>query len=136
LVHAVNNAIDHGIENAEVRAAQDKPPAGNIWLCARHEGAELLISLRDDGQGIDWRRLSEKAAQRGLPNATTADLVELMCMDGISTRDSATATSGRGVGLAALKEATLSLGGRMEVMSEAGKGTTFLFRFAAHGTVA
>jgi two-component system chemotaxis sensor kinase CheA len=129
LVHAVNNAVDHGIESAEVRSAQGKSPAGNLWLSARREGTALLISLRDDGRGIDWSRLSEKAAERGLPNTITADLVELMCMDGISTRDSATATSGRGVGLAALKEATLSLGGRMEVASEAGKGTTFLFRF-------
>jgi two-component system chemotaxis sensor kinase CheA len=130
LVHAVNNAVDHGIEDAETRVAHGKAPAGTLWLTARRDGAELLISLRDDGQGIDWKRLSAKAAERGLPSATTADLVELMCMDGVSTRDSATETSGRGVGLAALREATLSLGGRMEVSSEAGKGTTFLFRFA------
>jgi HPt (histidine-containing phosphotransfer) domain-containing protein len=134
MVHAVNNAVDHGIENADARVARGKSPAGTLWLTARRQGAELHISLRDDGQGIDWTRLRQKAAERGVPNATTADLVELMCMDGISTRDNATATSGRGVGLAALKEATLSLGGHMEVESEPGKGTRFLFRFPTQAT--
>jgi two-component system, chemotaxis family, sensor kinase CheA len=134
-VHAINNAVDHGIESAETRAARGKTPTGNLWLSARHEGTELHISLRDDGQGIDWGRLAERANQRGLHNPTTADLVEIMCMNGVSTRDHATATSGRGVGLAALKEATLSLGGRMEVSSEPGKGTLLLFRFPDHGVV-
>jgi two-component system, chemotaxis family, sensor kinase CheA len=132
-VHAVNNAVDHGIENAETRGARGKTPTGNLWFSAGREGTELHISLRDDGQGIDWGRLAERAKQRGLHNPTTADLVEIMCMDGVSTRDNATATSGRGVGLAALKEVTLSLGGRMEVSSEPGKGTLLLFRFPDYG---
>lgn len=132
LVHAVNNSVDHGIETAETRVARGKPAAGTLWLAARREGADLIISLRDDGQGIDWKRLAEKAAGRGYAGRTTADLIAFMCSDGVSTRDNVTGTSGRGVGLAALNEATRSMGGRMDVVSEPGKGTSLLFRFAGH----
>lgn len=129
LIHAVNNAVDHGIEDPETRLAQGKPAAGTLWMVASREGSEMVISLRDDGKGIDWKRLAQKGAERGLPNQTKAELIEVMCSDGVSTKDNVTGTSGRGVGLAALRDATISLGGRLEVESEEGKGTTFLFRF-------
>jgi two-component system chemotaxis sensor kinase CheA len=133
LVHAVNNAVDHGIEDPETRKARGKPEAGNLWMLACREGTDLVISLRDDGKGIDWKRLAEKGAERGLPNSTKAELIDVMCADGVSTRDNVTGTSGRGVGLAALREAVISLGGQLDVESEQGKGTTFLFRFRGHG---
>jgi two-component system chemotaxis sensor kinase CheA len=134
LVHAVSNAVDHGIEAPEVREAQGKPAAGKLWMEARRDGADLVISLRDDGKGIDWKRLAEKGAERGLPNQTKAELIDIMCMDGVSTAKSVTGTSGRGVGLAALREAVVALGGRLGVESEAGKGTAFHFRFRGHDT--
>ncbi|HEX7499890.1 MAG TPA: ATP-binding protein, partial [Polyangia bacterium] len=130
LVHAVNNAVDHGIEDPEAREAQGKPPAGTLWLAVRREGSDMVLSLRDDGRGIDWKRLAEKGAERGMPTQSLAQLIDVMCTDGVSTSNGVTGTSGRGVGLAALREATITLGGRMGVDSEAGKGTTFVFRFS------
>lgn len=129
LTHAIGNAVEHGIEDPETRLAQGKPAEGALWLTARHEGNELTISLRDDGRGIDWSSLSETAAKRGLAHATEADLVEALFTDGVSTKAEVSVTSGRGVGLAALREAALAVGGRIEVRSERGAGTCFLFRF-------
>jgi two-component system chemotaxis sensor kinase CheA len=134
LVHAVNNAVDHGIEDEETRLAQGKSAAGTLWLTARHAGTDLVISVRDDGRGIDWDFLAKKGAERGMPAANKTDLIDIMCMDGVSTARITSSTSGRGVGMAALREAVLSLGGRIEVESEHGKGTTFEFWFSEHGT--
>jgi two-component system, chemotaxis family, sensor kinase CheA len=132
LVHAVNNAVDHGIEDAKTREAQGKPPSGSLWLTARRESSDLVISVRDDGRGIEWKRLAVEGAKRGIPNKTKAELIEVMCTDGVSTAQETSQTSGRGVGLAALRAVTLSLTGRLEVESESGKGTTFFFRFVGH----
>jgi C4-dicarboxylate-specific signal transduction histidine kinase len=131
LVHAINNAVDHGIEDPEARRALGKAPAGNLWLAAQSDENEIILSVRDDGRGIDWSRVQARAAEKGLPHATRADLVEAMFADGVSTRDRASEISGRGVGLAALRAETLALGGRIEVESEAGRGTSLLFRFCA-----
>lgn len=131
LVHAINNAVDHGIEDPEARRALGKAPAGTLWLMARSEDHEIVLSVRDDGRGVDWSRLEARAAEKGLPHATHAELVEAMFADGVSTRDRASEISGRGVGLGALRAATLALGGRIEVESEASRGTSLLFRFGA-----
>jgi two-component system chemotaxis sensor kinase CheA len=85
--------------------------------------------VRDDGRGIDWSKVEARAAEKGLPHATHAQLVEAIFADGVSTKDRASQISGRGVGLAALRAATLTLGGHIEVESEAGRGTCLLFRF-------
>jgi HPt (histidine-containing phosphotransfer) domain-containing protein/two-component sensor histidine kinase len=129
LVHAINNAIDHGIEDAATRVAQQKPAAGRLWLSARRDAGDLVISLRDDGRGVDWRRLSAKAAAKGLPHATQQELVSAMLTDGVTTRDEVTSTSGRGIGLTALHEMTAALGGNIEFSSEPRAGTTLTFRF-------
>ena len=129
MVHAINNAVDHGIEPRDVRVAQDKPPEGRLWLMARREAAELVITLRDDGRGVDWSQLAARAAAAGLPSTSPTDLVEAMFTDGLSSKGDVTTTSGRGIGLAALRETTRALGGSVEVQSEPGVGTTFLFRF-------
>jgi len=128
-IHVVNNAVDHGIEEPEERTAANKSAAGNLWLTATREDGRLVISLRDDGRGVDWQMLTKRAQEHGMPSATRADLVGVMFSDGISTRDAATQTSGRGVGLAALREAVVALGGQIQVQSESGQGTTFEFRF-------
>ena len=128
-IHVVNNAVDHGIEEPEVRTAANKPAAGNLWLTAAREKGQLIISLRDDGRGVDWQRLAKRAQEHGMPSSTRAELVNAMFSDGISTRETATQTSGRGVGLAALREAVVALGGQIQVQSEPGMGTTFEFRF-------
>src|SRR6185295_4651551 len=87
----------------------------------------FVVSVSDDGRGIDWRKLAEKAAAAGLPTATRADLEQALFADSISTRDSVSETSGRGVGLGAVRAAVIGLGGSIEVESAAGQGTTFRF---------
>jgi two-component system chemotaxis sensor kinase CheA len=129
LIHAINNAIDHGIEEPETRIARLKPAGGVLWLTAREEAGTLAISVRDDGRGIDWPALAAAGAARGLPHGSRADLIEVLFAEGVSTRETATSTSGRGVGLAALRAATTALGGSIEVSSEANAGTSLLFRF-------
>jgi chemotaxis protein histidine kinase CheA len=88
----------------------------------------VVIRLQDDGRGIDWEKVAQRAAGLGLPHATRADLEAALFADGVSTRSVATTTSGRGVGLAALREATLHMGGRIVVRSERNVGTSFEFR--------
>jgi HPt (histidine-containing phosphotransfer) domain-containing protein len=133
LVHAINNALDHGIEDPDTRVARGKPRTGTLWLTARREPVEghpeLRITLRDDGGGLDWARLAAQAAARGLAHATQGDLVDAIYADGVSTRVQVGSLSGRGVGMAALRAATSALGGRVEIQSEAGVGTTLRFRF-------
>jgi len=129
MVHAVANAVDHGIEDAATRRSRGKPERGQLWLAAQRDGRAIVISVRDDGGGIDWTRLAERAVARGLAHETREDLVSVMLTDGVSTRDEAGQTSGRGVGLAALLQATTRMGGSIEVHSEAGRETRFVFRF-------
>ncbi len=129
LVHAVSNAVDHGIEPADERQAHGKPAAGNLWLVATEAADGVTVTVRDDGRGVDWNRVKEKAAGAGLPSASRADLVAALFAEGVTTAGAATVTSGRGVGMGVLLEATAALGGQIDVMSETGQGTTVRFRF-------
>lgn len=129
LAHVVRNAIDHGIEAPDVRLAQGKPAAGTLTLRTAIEGASFVLSLADDGAGIDWERVAQSARSKGLPHQTQAELLDAIFHDGFSTRDAVSGTSGRGVGLSAVRAACLELGGNLEVRSQLGQGTTFLFRF-------
>jgi len=129
MVHAINNAVDHGIEAADVRVGQGKPAAGTLWLEACGDGSALVVTLRDDGRGIDWPILASRAAATGLAHVSQSDLMEAMFSDGISSRGEATTTSGRGIGLASLRAVTRALGGSVDVHSEPGVGSTFWFRF-------
>ena len=135
MVHAVSNAVDHGIEDPATRKAGGKPERGELWLGARRDGHQVTITVRDDGRGIDWSRVAESAARRGLPNDNQEALVAALFADGVTTREVADQTSGRGVGMGALNQATAALGGRIEVQSEPGRGTTFQFRFDLGATV-
>ncbi len=83
--------------------------------------------MEDDGRGIDWKKLADKARAAGLPTNTRADLVEALFRDGVSTRDEATEISGRGVGMSAVREACESSGGKVRVQSEPGEGARFQF---------
>lgn len=132
LAHVVRNAVDHGIETPDVRRAGGKADAGTLALAARIEEATFVLQITDDGAGINWTRLAEKAAAQGLPHATHADLVEALFADGVSTKEEVTQISGRGVGMAAVRSAVLAMGGRVLVNSEPGQGTSFEFRLPAH----
>lgn len=129
MIHAVRNAVDHGVESPDERAAAGKPAVAKLTLSARRADGELTITLADDGRGLDWDRVRAKAAQLGLPHATRADLTTALFHDGLSTRDQASELSGRGVGLAALRAAVLDAGGSIDVESALGAGTQFRFRF-------
>lgn len=129
MVHAVRNAVDHGIENADERLNAGKPEAGVIELGAVRSNGRLVFTIRDDGRGIDWDRVRAKARERGLAHATHADCVSALFADGLSTRDTVSDLSGRGVGLSALRDAVEAMGGSIEVDSTPGEGTAFRFVF-------
>jgi two-component system chemotaxis sensor kinase CheA len=128
-VHAVRNAVDHGIETPEERSAAGKSMPANIYLRARVENADLVIELQDDGRGINWNKLAERAKQRGLPHHTQNELLEVLFMDGVSTRDEVSDLSGRGIGMGALRASCLALHGSVEVESQPGKGTLLRCRW-------
>lgn len=129
MVHTVRNAVDHGLEEPRDRVALGKPAAGRIVLTARREAKQLLISVEDDGRGIDWERVRAKAKSNAAPHATHDDLVQALFTDGFSTRDQVTEISGRGVGLAALRQAVRELNGTIQVDSTLGRGSIFRFTF-------
>ncbi|MEL6350125.1 MAG: ATP-binding protein, partial [Myxococcota bacterium] len=131
LSHVVRNAIDHGIETPEARRAAQKTPSGRLSLVARSTPGKLMIEIQDDGAGIAWDRVAEKAKQARLPHEHHTELVDALFADGLSTREAATETSGRGVGMAAVRAIVQELGGTIEVESSPGAGTTFRFTFSA-----
>nr|HEX4318921.1 ATP-binding protein [Kofleriaceae bacterium] len=129
LGHVVRNAVDHGIESADERAQAGKPAHGKLTLESRLDGDAVVIEIADDGRGIDWEAVRDKARAANLPHGERADLVAAILSDGLTTRGEATQTSGRGIGLAAVREACRELGGTIDVTSEPGHGSSFCFRF-------
>jgi predicted ATPase/GAF domain-containing protein/HPt (histidine-containing phosphotransfer) domain-containing protein len=130
LVHLVRNAIDHGLETSAERAAGGKSDAV-LSLRTSVEGSEAVIEIQDDGRGVDWERIRERARARGLPASSTDDLAIALFSGAFSTRDEATTISGRGVGLAAVNAEVTRMSGRAFVESEPGRGTLFRLRVAA-----
>jgi two-component system chemotaxis sensor kinase CheA len=128
-VHVLRNALDHGIEAAADRVAAGKPARGKLELSARADAERLTIEIKDDGRGIDWKRVREKAKDCELPHETEQDLVSALFWDGLSTAEGITEVSGRGVGMSAVREAARALGGTVSVASTPGAGTTIRFCF-------
>jgi signal transduction histidine kinase len=128
-VHLVRNALDHGIEPSQERLSRGKSAGGRLMLRADATQSGVVFEVADDGRGIDWEKVEERAAELGLPSASTADLKRALFFDGLSTRGSVSELSGRGVGMSAVLETCKKLGGEIEVRSEPGEGTRFLFRF-------
>lgn len=127
LAHVVRNIVDHALETEEERSAAGKAVPSVVALRASVDQTWLRLEIEDDGRGIDWPRLRAKAEQCGLPSATRDDLTRALFADGVSTRDVATLTSGRGVGMSAVERAWSALGGTISVQSTPGRGTTFVF---------
>lgn len=130
-VHVVRNAVDHGLERDGERAAEKGRSA--ITLTTKIEEDELVIQLADNGRGIDWQKVAEKARERGLPHATRHDLVEALFADGLTTVEEATEYSGRGVGMSAVRAASDARGGVVLVHDRPGGGTSIEFRFPYEG---
>jgi two-component system chemotaxis sensor kinase CheA len=129
LLHLVRNAVSHGLETVEERAAKGKPPEGTITLRAATSGDNVLIEIADDGRGIDAERVAARARERGLlagdVGLDEALLLELICAPGFSTRDEADRASGRGVGMDVVSAAVAELGGRLTLATEKDRGTRF-----------
>jgi two-component system, chemotaxis family, sensor kinase CheA len=134
LTHAVRNALDHGIEPPEVRTAAGKNPEGTLRLRAFQEGSHVLIEISDDGAGIAVERIRQKAIERGLITAERAEqqsereLLQLIFVPGFSTAAAVTNVSGRGVGMDVVRTNVEKIGGKVELDSRPGKGTTLRLR--------
>jgi two-component system chemotaxis sensor kinase CheA len=129
LTHMIRNAIDHGIESPEKRAAAGKPREGTVQLTAVHRSGRIVIEVSDDGAGIDRARVREIAARKGLipQDAVLSDeeIDNLLFLPGFSTADSVSNISGRGVGMDVVKRSIQALGGRISISSRQGVGSTF-----------
>jgi len=126
LTHLVRNSLDHGIELPEQRLAAGKAAQGTLTLSAQHEGGCILIQVRDDGRGLDRARILAKARSNGMPvhdGMTDAEVWQLIFAPGFSTAEAVTDVSGRGVGMDVVRRNILSLGGSVELSSEAGAGS-------------
>ncbi|HYP97581.1 MAG TPA: ATP-binding protein [Polyangiaceae bacterium] len=121
LVHLVRNAIDHGIESPEERP-ENKPPVGKMTFKAQTRDNRLVFEISDDGRGIDWAAITELGASLGLPSRTPAERLAILCRQGVTTRTDVSETSGRGVGMSAIKQRIDAMHGRLDVESS-GNGT-------------
>jgi two-component system chemotaxis sensor kinase CheA len=132
LLHLVRNSLDHGIEPPAERVAAGKPPEGVLRLSARSAGGTIEISVSDDGRGIDPQTLRQAAVRKGLLDADAAarlrddEVLELIWQPGFTTSAMITDVSGRGVGMDVVRTAVVDIGGRIEIDSTVGVGTTFL----------
>jgi len=122
-IHAIRNMVDHGLEDAATRIAAGKPERGRLVVETTLRDGQLHLEIADDGPGIAWDRIADRARRLGLPAATAHDLEQALFTIGISTRDEVSETSGRGVGMDALRTACTALGGTTSVTSEPGRGT-------------
>ncbi|MCC7541093.1 MAG: hybrid sensor histidine kinase/response regulator, partial [Deltaproteobacteria bacterium] len=132
LNHLLRNAVDHGLEPPTVRARAGKPARGTLWIRAKHRGDSIVISIADDGQGVDVETVIQRARERGLVapgeleggEVTEQRLLELLCVPGFTTKEHATGLSGRGVGLDAVRKNVEDLQGSLSIDSRRGVGTT------------
>lgn len=130
LEHLLRNALAHGIETPEARRAAGKAEFGEIILSARQSGNEMLLTVKDDGAGLNYARIREKAEAQGLlsPAQDTSDaqLAQMIFAAGFSTAEVVSEVAGRGVGMDVVKSEISALGGRIDIQSDAGKGTCFM----------
>lgn len=132
LVHLVRNSVDHGIESPEQRIAAGKPERGVLELCAYHANGDVVIEIHDDGAGLNTEKILAKAREKGLvgPEERPSDpeVHQLIFHPGFSTADQVSDISGRGVGMDVVRQNIRELGGAVDIVSEAGKGSTFTIR--------
>jgi two-component system chemotaxis sensor kinase CheA len=134
LMHLIRNSADHGLEDGETRAQRGKDPVGNIYLDAYQDGNNVVIEVRDDGNGIDVEKIRSKAVERGAVTPEQAELltdkevIDFLFQPSFSTAKQVTDVSGRGVGLDVVKTKIESLGGDIEVKTMLGEGSTFIIR--------
>jgi two-component system chemotaxis sensor kinase CheA len=132
LVHLIRNAIDHGIEATDTRTASGKTEIGRIEIAAIHSGAQVLVTVRDNGAGLNTARIRAKAEEQGLiaPGAVMSDqdIYQLLFAPGFSTAQTISALSGRGVGMDVVKRTIEAMRGSIDIGTQPGKGTTVTLR--------
>ena len=134
LIHLIRNAMDHGLETPDERIAVGKSRVGTLVLAAVHEGNQIIISIKDDGRGIDTDRVGRKAVEKGLISEeqlgamSQRELFDLIFLPGFSTKEKASDLSGRGVGMDVVKTNIKKLNGLIEIKSEKGLGSEFILR--------
>ncbi|MFN3347584.1 chemotaxis protein CheW [Pseudorhodoplanes sp.] len=134
LTHMLRNSADHGIETAEERRACGKPARATIRLCARHEGGHIIIEVSDDGRGLDIRKIRDRVLASGLVSEADLDKMpdvqvqRFIFLPGMSTAETVTAISGRGVGMDVVQSNIDKIGGTIDVKSVPGQGTVFTIR--------
>jgi two-component system chemotaxis sensor kinase CheA len=132
LVHLIRNCIDHGVEPPAVRRAAGKPSRGCITLSARHSGASVLLTVADDGFGLNFERIKATALSRGLisPQSELSgkEISNLIFEPGFSTAEGVSSVSGRGVGMDVVRQAIDALRGSIEIVSKPGQGTRFVIK--------
>ncbi|CAH2939157.1 MAG: Signal transduction histidine kinase CheA [uncultured Paraburkholderia sp.] len=127
LTHLVRNSLDHGIETVEARRAAGKDATGQLVLSAAHHGGNIVIEVSDDGAGLRRDKILAKAAKQGMQvseSMTDDEVWNLIFLPGFSTAEQVTDVSGRGVGMDVVKRNIQSMGGHVEITSQAGKGST------------
>ncbi len=134
IMHMIRNSIDHGLELPEERQREGKPKEGTLHLNAIHQGNSIVISVRDDGKGIDTNKVRKKAIDKGVITAEEAstlsekESLQLIFRPGFSTAEEVTDISGRGVGMDVVRRTIEQLGGNVDIETEIGKGTTFFLK--------
>ncbi|WP_247646365.1 chemotaxis protein CheW [Deefgea sp. CFH1-16] len=131
MTHLVRNSLDHGLETPEVRLAKGKPAQGNLTLKAFHQGGNIVIEVSDDGAGLNRERILSKARERGFnvnDNMPDSEVWMLIFEAGFSTAEQVTDVSGRGVGMDVVRKNIQSMGGRIEIQSMTGIGSTMSVR--------
>ena len=134
LMHLLRNSADHGLESAEIRKERGKSEVGSIFLDAYQDGNNVVIEVRDDGNGIDIEKVKSKAIEKGTitpeqaETMTDKEVIDLLFKPSFSTSEKVTDVSGRGVGLDVVKSKIEALGGDVEVKTTYGEGSTFIIR--------
>lgn len=132
LIHLIRNAVDHGIEFPEERRRAGKSENGRIYLTAGHAEGSIMLTVWDDGRGMNRQTIVNKAIQKGLIDSaermTDQEVWQMIFLPGFSTAEKVTEVSGRGVGMDVVKQAVEALRGRIEVQTTEGQGCTFIMR--------
>uniref|UniRef100_C6E9E2 histidine kinase n=1 Tax=Geobacter sp. (strain M21) TaxID=443144 RepID=C6E9E2_GEOSM len=134
LIHLIRNALDHGLETPDQRLAAGKDRTGTVVLSAAHEGNQIVISIKDDGRGIDPERISKKALEKGLvtdeqlASMGNREILDLLFLPGFSTKEQTTDLSGRGVGMDVVRTNIRKLNGIIEIKNDVGHGTEFILK--------
>jgi two-component system chemotaxis sensor kinase CheA len=134
LIHLIRNALDHGLETPDERLAAGKSRCGSVVLAAAHEGNQIVISIKDNGRGIDPDRVSRKALEKGLITEEqlavmgNREILDLLFLPGFSTKEQATDLSGRGVGMDVVRTNIRKLNGIIEIKNDLGHGSEFILK--------